>query len=888
MATTFYNLFFRNKYYEAVNLVRDKPDVLQSDTDRYHYVIANILLGNEITAEDLVNSVLPNFILELEALRQESGFNYEKALLFRQAIAIRVNDFCNLLGIAGITLKTKPISECNFNFIKNISPDNYYPSSVISNRILDFLRHITVNSGLRQVPSELLEFARPWFDNYLINESTYLGYLFNGELNFYLEDYDKALYYFYQARNITGDTGLIQNCIAKTLYKQIRYCEALDYLRSNLAKLFDDFWSKYSLSGIYGAWGKYQEATILLEDSLGMINQRIIFHTRNSNIFRRFGKDSLAKVNYYGMIFLTAIYNDICSSLGSISIYSKREDYINLSQQLCLQASKSYPTSVSTFFVMSDLSKKMKSNFTPMDVLQYGLRIAPSSWEIASKIIGLWLDDFKVFEPLNLASNFLQQYIEPKNRLTCLSIVAKCYLDLGEREELARLLDEIQEILIIKDFLVTANQCLEIYSPICFFVPSVRDNILFNSLMFSTISDKFKPVLHEGIKLIYKLFEIDARSKKKHSQIKKIGFISPNFRGHVVSLLSIDVIKEMSEIPGIEVYMIPLSDKCEHSDFLKEARQIQTIKILELYETVAIKINSLIELDLDILIELDGATSSLTPPILYSQPATVNCSWLGFDAPYISEDNYFLCDQYTHPPEVDEFYPEKLIRLPHSHMCVKEFEVANKDRDEFRKKLGISEDQIAFIYPPAVRKFNYETADVIIQILSRVTNSVLLMKSSLGFTGYPLQLLREKLEEAGFSADRIIYIERTPTTAEHRFYFKAADIYLDSYPYNGGSQTLEALWCDLPVVTYCGEQSFARMGYSLLSTAGITEGIAHSWEEYIDWAVRLATDHDLRLSIKERLAKGKNPDNLCPLWNPKQFARDMYNILQELYEQAEA
>jgi predicted O-linked N-acetylglucosamine transferase (SPINDLY family) len=77
------------------------------------------------------------------------------------------------------------------------------------------------------------------------------------------------------------------------------------------------------------------------------------------------------------------------------------------------------------------------------------------------------------------------------------------------------------------------------------------------------------------------------------------------------------------------------------------------------------------------------------------------------------------------------------------------------------------------------------------------------------------------------------------------------------------------------------------MGYSLLSTAGITEGIAHSWEEYIEWAVRLGTDRDLRLSIKERLAKGKDPDNLCPLWNPKQFARDMYNILQELYTQAE-
>ncbi|PLS67548.1 MAG: hypothetical protein CV045_12980, partial [Cyanobacteria bacterium M5B4] len=779
--TIFYNLFFRNKFREAVDLARDNPSVLQNDFDNYHFVLANILLNNEVAVEDVVNSVLPNYILDLEALRQESGFSYEKALVLRQAIAMRANDFCNFLGIAALTLKTKPMSECNFNFIKNILPGIHYPSVIVSNRILDFLRHITFNGGLIHIPLELLEFAKKWFDNYLVNSPTYRGLLYNGELSFYLGDYDKALYYFYQARNLTGNTGLIQYWIANTLCKQIRYCEALDYLTNDTTHFFNDFWSKYALSGILGAWGKQQDSTTLLEEVLEMISQKVLFYTKNSNIFRRFGKIRLAKRNYYGIISLVAIYHEVCCDLGSISIYSKRENYINISQQLCLQASKSYPTSDRTFIVMSDLSKKMKSNFTPIDVLQYGLKLVPSSWLLFCRLINLWFDDFKVFEPLQLASNFLQQ-CDPKNRLFCLSVMAKCFLDLGLREELGVLLDEIQEILIIKDSSVAPSNSLEIYSPICFIVPSVRDNILFNNLMFTTITDKYKPVLKEGTKVIYKLFEIDVKAKKKHSQIKKIGFISPNFRGHVVSLLSIDVIKEMSEITGIEVYMIPIDDKCEHTDFLKKAKQIQTIKIVELYETVAIKIKNLIELELDVLIELDGATSSLTPPILYSQPAIVNCSWLGFDAPYISEDNYFLCDRYTHPPGVDEFYPEKLIRLPHSHMCVKEFEVADKDRNEFRESRGISADQIVFIYPPAVRKFNYETADAHVQILSRVPNSVLLIKSSLGFTGYPLKVLKDKFEEAGLSPDRVIYIERTPTTAEHRFYFKAADIYLDSYP----------------------------------------------------------------------------------------------------------
>jgi len=124
-----------------------------------------------------------------------------------------------------------------------------------------------------------------------------------------------------------------------------------------------------------------------------------------------------------------------------------------------------------------------------------------------------------------------------------------------------------------------------------------------------------------------------------------------------------------------------------------------------------------------------------------------------------------------------------------------------------------------------------------------------------------------------------------PTTKSeetHRAFYGLADVFLDAYPYNGGTHNIEALWFNLPIVTRVGEQSFARMGYSFLKAIGINEGIATSWDEYIGWGIKLGTDHDLRNSIKQELLRSKQPETLAPLWNPQKFANDMYNVFKDL------
>ena len=105
---------------------------------------------------------------------------------------------------------------------------------------------------------------------------------------------------------------------------------------------------------------------------------------------------------------------------------------------------------------------------------------------------------------------------------------------------------------------------------------------------------------------------------------------------------------------------------------------------------------------------------------------------------------------------------------------------------------------------------------------------------------------------------------------------------LDSYPYNGGVHNLEALWFGLPLVTRAGEQFAARLGYSLLQTLEISEGIATSWEEYVTWGERLGGDRALRQDLRDRLARSRQPESLSPLWNPRQYAEDFYALLERL------
>jgi len=115
----------------------------------------------------------------------------------------------------------------------------------------------------------------------------------------------------------------------------------------------------------------------------------------------------------------------------------------------------------------------------------------------------------------------------------------------------------------------------------------------------------------------------------------------------------------------------------------------------------------------------------------------------------------------------------------------------------------------------------------------------------------------------------------------HRANLGIADVVLDTYPYNGATTTLETLWMGIPLVTRVGEQFAARNSYTMMMNVGVTEGIAWTDEEYVEWGIRLGKYPDLRQQIAWKLRQSRQTS---PLWNAKHFTKEMEKAYEQMWQ----
>lgn len=80
-----------------------------------------------------------------------------------------------------------------------------------------------------------------------------------------------------------------------------------------------------------------------------------------------------------------------------------------------------------------------------------------------------------------------------------------------------------------------------------------------------------------------------------------------------------------------------------------------------------------------------------------------------------------------------------------------------------------------------------------------------------------------------------------------------SDVFLDTLSWSGGNTTLEAIACNLPIVTCPGEFMRGRHSYAILKMLGVIDTIAENEAEYIEIAVKLGLNREWRDSIVERI-----------------------------------
>jgi predicted O-linked N-acetylglucosamine transferase (SPINDLY family) len=293
----------------------------------------------------------------------------------------------------------------------------------------------------------------------------------------------------------------------------------------------------------------------------------------------------------------------------------------------------------------------------------------------------------------------------------------------------------------------------------------------------------------------------------------------------------------------------------------------------------AIEIAELIkENEIDILIDLDSLTESVTYEVMARRPAPVQVTWLGWDACGCPGIDYFIADPYVLPDNAQSYYKEKIWRLPETYVAVDGFEIGipNIKRADF----GLTASDI--IYFSAQKGFKLNEGNIIaqMQIIKQVPNSHLLVKAR-SDNDTSKKLYSAIAEQVGLDFSRIHFLGRDPDEMTHRANLQIADIVLDTFPYNGATTTLETLWLGIPMVTKVGEQFAARNAYGFMMNAGITEGISYTVEEYIDWGIKLGLDGELRKNIHEKLRASRNTSSL---WNGEKFTRQIEQAYQEMWD----
>lgn len=368
----------------------------------------------------------------------------------------------------------------------------------------------------------------------------------------------------------------------------------------------------------------------------------------------------------------------------------------------------------------------------------------------------------------------------------------------------------------------------------------------FTALSLTDDIDYIQIFSNSKIKSLYKnLNSIPSDSINSKTKIK-IGYLSPDFRDHPVSHLLIDVISSHDR-NCFEIY--GFSNNPESPDFVTHQLLPKFNYFFDVSLLSDLELHSLIRShNIDVLIDLAGFTRNERINIFLNRAAPIQINYLGYpNALFDSSYDYIVADKYVIPEHDYNKFTEKIISLPTSFQP-----------NSSRKKSETLENFCDNILPENVfifssfnshHKITYDIFIAWIKILSVTEDSIFLIYLDNQYRTQFLNLLKS----FGISSSRIFFTGRLPRS-DYLKRFESADLFLDTFPFNGGTTSSDSLWSGLPILTIAGNSFHSRMTASFLYSLGLSELIVSSTEEYIEKAVFFYKNPNYLNSLKEELA----------------------------------
>lgn len=222
--------------------------------------------------------------------------------------------------------------------------------------------------------------------------------------------------------------------------------------------------------------------------------------------------------------------------------------------------------------------------------------------------------------------------------------------------------------------------------------------------------------------------------------------------------------------------------------------------------------------------------------------------------------DYFISSELMEPENAELHYSETLVKLPNIGVSYPKPTVGELNNSRLDFDLG--EDAVIYLCCQAPFKYLPQYDFILAEIALRVPQALFIFPRG--------ELLRKRLKRAfaavSLDSEDYCLFRAIPTRQEYIAINFLADVFLDTFTWSGGNTSLEAIACNLPIVTCPGEFMRGLHAYSFLKMLGVTDTIAQNEEEYIQIAVNLGLDSEWRRDVAQRMSQRHDhlfDDKLC-------------------------
>lgn len=354
----------------------------------------------------------------------------------------------------------------------------------------------------------------------------------------------------------------------------------------------------------------------------------------------------------------------------------------------------------------------------------------------------------------------------------------------------------------------------------------------------------------------------------------RIGFISPDLAKHPVGFFLIGVLENLSEHP---VDAICYSDRFVKDDMTVRLEAAATVW-RDVHGFSDDRLAEQVRHDrIDVLFDLAGHTGRSRLMTFARKPAPVQITWLGYMATTgLAAMDFLLADPHEIPESHEQWFTEKILRMPHAHLCYKPPDYAPAVAPAPAETNGFVTfgcfNNLAKITPELVAAWS--------EALRRMPTARLFLKSKGLDDPMVAKRYRDMFRASGIDNSRIDMEGRSPHPDLLASYARV-DVALDTFPYTGCLTTCEALDMGVPVVSCAGDTLTSRQSSSCVINGDPTQGVASDLRCYVELALT-GGDRALASGASQRRIDRRARFRQSPVCDCRAFTRDILSVIRAM------